>query len=142
MATMQTPQLQKIFSSGIQNERKETRPTLTVRAGETYTFINISQVALNFYSDFAGTAHTTGVTTSGNTSTVVMPSSAGILYYGNTPTTKAKIIILENDDYLYHDLFIDGERIRQTQYTISSDEITIPASLVKANSIIDLSLEM
>ena len=44
------------ISSGIQNERKETRPTLTVRAGETYTFINISQVALNFYSDFAGTA--------------------------------------------------------------------------------------
>ena len=95
-------------------------------------------VSLNFYSDFAGTAHTTGVTTSGNETTVVMPSSAGILYYGSSPTNKAKIVILDNDDYLYHDLFIDGERIRQTQYTISSDEITIPASLVKANSIIDL----
>ena len=32
--------------------------------------------------------------------------------------TKARIVILDNDDYLYHDLYIDGKRIRQEQYNI------------------------
>ena len=125
-------------SAGIFNERKEGKPTLTVKAGETYKFVNLSKSAINFYSDFAGTAYTTNVTTSGNTTTITMPSSAGILYYGFSSTNKARIVILDNDDYLYHDLYIDGKRIRQEQYNISATEITVPANLVNTNSIIDL----
>ena len=53
--------------AGIFNERKEGKPTLTVKAGETYNFVNLSKSAINFYGDFAGTAYTTNVTTSGNT---------------------------------------------------------------------------
>lgn len=126
------------FGSGIQNERKETRPTLTVRAGETYKFINVGKNTVYFYGDFAGTAYTTGVTTSGNVTTIVMPNTPGILYYGYSPTNKARITILAQDDYLYHDLYIDGKRIRATQYTINADTIDVPASLVSANSIIDV----
>ncbi len=126
------------FAFGIFNERKEGKPTLTVKAGETYNFINISKNNINFYSDFAGTAHTTNVTSSGNVTTIVMPNTAGILYYGYSATNKARIVILDNDDYLYHDLYIDGKRIRQEEYTINTDSIVVPADLVEENSIIDL----
>ena len=44
---------ENILMVSLMNARKQAS-TLTVRAGGTYTFININ-VALNFYSDFAGT---------------------------------------------------------------------------------------
>ena len=63
---------------------------------------------------------------------------AGVIYYGYSTSNKAKITVLANDDYLYHDLYIDGKRIRQTEYTINATTISVPAALVKKNSCIDI----
>lgn len=124
------------YNNGIINDKKRLRPELVVKGGETYEFHDLIG-NLTFYSDYAGTVTTTGITTSGNTTTVVMPSS-GVLYYGYSASNKGKITILDNDDYLYHDLYIDGKRIRQNQYTINATSIVVPASLVSTDSIIDI----
>ena len=123
------------YTNGITNDKKRLRPELVTRTGATYTFVDLIG-GLSFYSDYAGTA-LTGVTTSGNTHTVTMPA-AGVIYYGYSTSNKAKITVLANDDYLYHDLYIDGKRIRQTEYTINATTISVPAALVKKNSCIDI----
>lgn len=124
------------FSSGVINNKRHTRPTIVVRAGGTYTFEDLIG-SLQFRDELEAVT-TTGVTTSGNTHTVVMPASAGIMHYGYGSNNKGKIIILDTDDYLYHDVYIDGKRVRQSEYTIGATTISIPANLVEQGSIIDV----
>ena len=127
--------LSEQFASGVLNHKKEQQPTIIVRGGEQYTFIDLTG-NLGFYTG-TGSAYTTNVTTSGNQTTITMPS-VGYLQYGISNTNTGTIVILASDDYLYHDLLIDGVRIRSDQYTMNANTISVPASLVNTGSIIDL----
>lgn len=125
------------YGSGIYNDKKSIQPTLVVRAGATYVFEDLVG-SFAFYDNDGGSAYTTGVTSSGNTHTIVMPANERSIWYGYSASNKGKIIVLDTDDYLYHDLYIDGKRIQQSKYTINANDISVPASLVNANSVIDV----
>ena len=45
---------------------------------------------------------------------------------------------VDSTDYIYHEVFVNGKYLQPSKYTTAYNEITIPASELKTDDVVDV----
>lgn len=138
--------VKEIFTTGVYQDYKRTRPALVVQRDQVYKMhdlIGTDTATQLDITDKNGTVISftrTDENNDGYAETIEIDFSTlpeNVYYYGYG-VQSGKIVVVDNVSQLYHKLYIDGKFTPTTEYTITNTQITVPASLLSENSIVDV----
>ena len=146
-----------LSTQGNENFRQEDEPDIILTKGALYKFYDMIGAAkdqtnvLTFYEEDGTTAYTTNVARVDEDGdgfqeavTIHAPSDKNILLRIGYPNItgvdkrQGRIFTVDNTDYIYHEVFVNGKPLATSKYTITNNEIEIPASELATDDIVDL----
>lgn len=138
----------EVLSEGVYNRMRTNQPDLVLGKDTTYTFHDLTLAQdVKFYDIGTGldietiVGHPVVITRSGVDISVTLPDSSGyVLEYGTADIkNRGRIVTSQSFDELFHDVFIDGEKIPFDNYTVTANTIVIPSDILNSdNKIIDV----
>ena len=130
----------EILTEGVYNRTRDHQPTLVLAKNTTYVFHDLTSTQELMFWDMAGTeinaSHPTiDYVRNGNTIEITMPDIQNyVIQYGIDGGDKGNIITNVSEDEFYHDLMIDGIKLKIAEYIIESNRILLPTQRVLEDS--------
>lgn len=132
--------VRELYMKGIYHDFDQNRPELIMQRNKKYVMHDLVGDLTILDKNFNSvTGYHTASTTAPDTWDIEFDSNANsYYYYGSEDLGFARIIVVDDISQVYHKIYIDGQFVPASKYSITADKITIPADLLKKDSVVDL----
>lgn len=132
--------VRELYMKGVYHDFDQIRPELIMERNKTYEFHDlVGDLEIRDKDYNLVTNYLTPSTTAPDTYEINFDNNSNdYYYYGCVHLGFARIIVVDDINPVYHNLYIDGQFVPYHKYTVTATDIDIPASLLKKDSVVDV----